>query len=128
MIAGGRTADEIVSWLLKKSGLVAKDLTSVDEAKGFIDASNVAIIGFFKVIFVSVNIYTQDNTLGLPITCDVRSECWNLFSNCGLCSRKSSERTANGRLMILKLIQLCGMCYTISSFMNRYHVTQNLRY
>jgi protein disulfide-isomerase A1 len=50
MIAGGRTADEIVNWLLKKSGLVAKDLTSVDDAKGFIDASSVAIIGFFKVI------------------------------------------------------------------------------
>jgi protein disulfide-isomerase A1 len=50
MIAGGRTADEIVSWLLKKTGPVATDLTSVDDAKGFIDASNVAVIGFFKVI------------------------------------------------------------------------------
>jgi protein disulfide-isomerase A1 len=50
IIAGGRTADEIVSWLLKKTGPVAKDLTSVDDARGFIDASNVAVIGFFKVI------------------------------------------------------------------------------
>jgi protein disulfide-isomerase A1 len=50
IIAGGRTADEIVSWLLKKTGPVAKDLTSVEDAKGFIDASSVAVIGFFKVI------------------------------------------------------------------------------
>lgn len=50
VIAGGRTADEIVSWLLKKTGPVAKDLTSVDDAKGFIDARNVAVIGFLKVI------------------------------------------------------------------------------
>jgi protein disulfide-isomerase A1 len=38
-----------VSWLLKKTGPVAKDLTSVDDAKGFIDARNVAVIGFLKV-------------------------------------------------------------------------------
>jgi protein disulfide-isomerase A1 len=50
VFAGGRTADEIVNWLLKKTGPVAKDLTSVDDAKGFVDASNVAVIGFFKVI------------------------------------------------------------------------------
>lgn len=50
MIAGGRTADEIVSWLLKKTGPVAAVLTSVDDAKGFIDASTVAVVGFFKVI------------------------------------------------------------------------------
>ena len=50
VIAGGRTADEIVSWLLKKTGPVAKDLTSVDDAKAFVDANHVAVIGFFKVI------------------------------------------------------------------------------
>jgi protein disulfide-isomerase A1 len=50
IIAGGRTADEIVSWLLKKTGPVAKDIKYVDDAKGFIDASSVAVIGFFKVI------------------------------------------------------------------------------
>jgi len=46
--SGGRTADEIVNWLIKKTGPVAKELTSVDDAKGFIDASNVVVIGFFK--------------------------------------------------------------------------------
>jgi protein disulfide-isomerase A1 len=40
---------------LKKTGPVAKDLTSVDEAKAFIDASNVAVIGFFKVILSCSN-------------------------------------------------------------------------
>jgi protein disulfide-isomerase A1 len=50
VIAGGRTANEIVNWLLKKTGPVAKNLTSVDDAKAFIDASNVVVVGFFKVI------------------------------------------------------------------------------
>lgn len=46
---GGRQADDIVNWLLKKTGPPAKDLSSVDDAKAFIDGNNVAIIGFFKV-------------------------------------------------------------------------------
>lgn len=46
---GGRNANEIVNWLLKKTGPPAKDLPTVDEAKAFIDAHKVAIIGFFKV-------------------------------------------------------------------------------
>lgn len=46
--SGGRTAPDIVSWLKKKTGPPAKELTSVDEAKEFIEASNVAVVGFFK--------------------------------------------------------------------------------
>lgn len=46
---GGRQADEIVNWLNKKTGPPVKDLPTVDEAKAFIEAHNVAIVGFFKV-------------------------------------------------------------------------------
>lgn len=46
---GARKADDIVNWLLKKSGPPAKDLSTVDEAKTFIEAHNVVIVGFFKV-------------------------------------------------------------------------------
>ncbi|XP_008554924.1 protein disulfide-isomerase [Microplitis demolitor] len=46
--SGGRQADDIVSWLSKKTGPPAKDLPSVDEAKALIDASDVVVIGFFK--------------------------------------------------------------------------------
>ncbi|XP_074034328.1 protein disulfide isomerase [Leptinotarsa decemlineata] len=46
--SGGRQADDIVSWLLKKTGPPAKELSSVDEAKEFIEANKVAVIGFFK--------------------------------------------------------------------------------
>uniref|UniRef100_A0A348G609 Protein disulfide-isomerase n=1 Tax=Odontomachus monticola TaxID=613454 RepID=A0A348G609_ODOMO len=45
---GGRQADDIVHWLNKKTGPPAKDLPTVDEAKAFIEAHNVAIVGFFK--------------------------------------------------------------------------------
>lgn len=46
---GGRQADDIVNWLNKKTGPPAKDLSTIDEAKVFIDTHNVAIVGFFKV-------------------------------------------------------------------------------
>jgi len=45
---GGRQADDIVNWLLKKTGPPAKALASVDEAKAFIAEKPVCIIGFFK--------------------------------------------------------------------------------
>ncbi|KAK7873010.1 hypothetical protein R5R35_000310 [Gryllus longicercus] len=45
---GGRSADEIVNWLLKKTGPPAKELSSVEDAKKFIEDANVAVIGFFK--------------------------------------------------------------------------------
>lgn len=46
--SGGRQADDIVAWLLKKTGPPAKEISSVDSAEEFIGASNVAVIGFFK--------------------------------------------------------------------------------
>jgi len=45
---GGRQADDIVSWLLKKTGPPAKALASVEEAKAFIAEKPVTIVGFFK--------------------------------------------------------------------------------
>jgi protein disulfide-isomerase A1 len=46
---GGRQADDIVNWLLKKTGPVAQNLQTLDEAKAFIEAHNFAVIAFFKV-------------------------------------------------------------------------------
>jgi len=45
---GGRTSEEIVNWLLKKTGPPAQAITSVDDAKKLIDSKSVVIIGFFK--------------------------------------------------------------------------------
>ncbi|KAK2179796.1 hypothetical protein NP493_471g01061 [Ridgeia piscesae] len=45
---GGRTADEIVNWLKKKTGPPAITLETVDAAKAMIEKTDVAVVGFFK--------------------------------------------------------------------------------
>ncbi|KAK2714493.1 protein disulfide-isomerase-like [Artemia franciscana] len=45
---GGRTSEEIVNWLLKKTGPPAVDLKNRDQSKAFIEDNEVAVIGFFK--------------------------------------------------------------------------------
>lgn len=45
---GGRTKDEIVQWVLKKSGPAAKALQSEEELQSFIEGKNVAIVGYFE--------------------------------------------------------------------------------
>jgi protein disulfide-isomerase A1 len=57
-ILGGRTADEIVNWLLKKTGPAAKAIATVDEAKEFASASDVAVLGLFKVKLDFINYHT----------------------------------------------------------------------
>ena len=46
---GGRQVDDIVNWVVKKTGPAAKNLTTVEEAKAIVDTHNVAVVGFFKV-------------------------------------------------------------------------------
>lgn len=46
--SGGRTGDEIVSWLLKKTGPAAKTLETSEDVKKFSEDSDVAVVGFFK--------------------------------------------------------------------------------
>lgn len=47
--SGGRTADEIVNWLVKKTGPAAATLTSAEELKTLVDGNEVTVIGFFSV-------------------------------------------------------------------------------
>uniref|UniRef100_A0A0A9YM47 Protein disulfide-isomerase n=3 Tax=Lygus hesperus TaxID=30085 RepID=A0A0A9YM47_LYGHE len=44
---GGRTADGIVNWVVKKTGPPAKALASLTELEAFIKENNVAIVGYF---------------------------------------------------------------------------------
>ena len=45
---GGRTSDTIIAWVEKKTGPPAKTLENVEDAKAFIEANDIAIVGFFK--------------------------------------------------------------------------------
>ncbi|RLV92098.1 hypothetical protein DV515_00013915 [Chloebia gouldiae] len=44
----GREADDIVSWLRKRTGPAAATLTDVADAEALVDSSEVVVIGFFK--------------------------------------------------------------------------------
>ena len=46
--SGGRTASEIVGWVVKNSGPPAVELTEVDAAKKFIAKDEVVVVGFFE--------------------------------------------------------------------------------
>lgn len=45
---GGRQAEEIVNWLVKKSGPPAVELKTADEIDAFVKDNNVVVIGFIK--------------------------------------------------------------------------------
>lgn len=70
--SGGRQADDIVNWVLKKTGPSAKDLKTVDEAKALIEEHNVVVIGFFKdqecdeaKVFLKVADGVHDSVFGI---------------------------------------------------------------
>ena len=48
LLTGGRTADEIITWLEKKTGPPAKELTTADEIKEFSTKKDVIVVGFYK--------------------------------------------------------------------------------
>lgn len=48
-VAAGRQADDIVSWLKKRTGPAVATLAGVTEAESLLADNEVAVIGFFKV-------------------------------------------------------------------------------
>jgi len=45
---GGRTAQPIIDWMKKKAAPPAKTLSTVEDAKKFVDEGDVSIVGFFE--------------------------------------------------------------------------------
>lgn len=79
--SGGRQADDIVAWVLKKSGPAVKEVSTVDEAKALIDSQNVAIMGFFKdqesekaKMYLEVGNSVDDHVFGITSNDEVFSE------------------------------------------------------
>lgn len=48
MLTGGRQAPDIVTWLEKKTGPPAKELTTTDEIKELTAKKDVVVVGFYK--------------------------------------------------------------------------------
>ncbi|XP_035226510.1 protein disulfide-isomerase-like isoform X1 [Stegodyphus dumicola] len=79
--SGGRTADDIIRWLKKKTGPPATDLTTVEATKSFIDGGEVVVVGFFKdqnsdqaKIYKNVAAEMDDFVFGITSTDEVYSE------------------------------------------------------
>ncbi|XP_029039792.1 protein disulfide isomerase [Osmia lignaria lignaria] len=79
--SGGRKADDIINWVTKKAGPAAKDLPTVEDVKSFIEANNVAIVGFFKdtesegaKVFLEVANAVHDHAFGISSNEEVFKE------------------------------------------------------
>lgn len=46
--SGGRSSDEIVAWVTKKTGPAAAEVKSVEDAEALIKDNRVVVVGFFK--------------------------------------------------------------------------------
>ena len=53
---GGRTQDEIISWLKKKTGPAADEIKTVEELNKLKDGNDVVVIGAFKVRHPSIRV------------------------------------------------------------------------
>lgn len=78
---GGRTADTIVSWLVKKTGPSAVVLSTVDAVKEALKDLDVAVVGFFKSedseeakAFLEAAVNTDDHKFFMTTSDDVKSE------------------------------------------------------
>ncbi|NWV69035.1 PDIA1 isomerase, partial [Malurus elegans] len=74
----GREADDIVSWLRKRTGPAAATLTDVAAAEALVDSSEVVVIGFFKDVtseaakeFLSAAEAVDDIPFGISSSTDV---------------------------------------------------------
>lgn len=67
---GGRKADDIVSWLNKKTGPPAKTLNSAEDLQTFIDSAEVVVVGFFadpSVAAAAVFLKAAGEIDGIPL-------------------------------------------------------------
>ncbi|XP_011268046.1 protein disulfide-isomerase [Camponotus floridanus] len=108
---GARKADDIVNWLLKKTGPPAKDLPTVDEAKAFIETHNVVVVGFFKdvtsdaaKVFLDVAI-VGDHVFGITSADEVFKEYEIEDEKIVLFKKFDEEKTVYDKEITIKDVQ-----------------------
>lgn len=72
----GREADDIVSWLKKRTGPAATTLTDVAAAETLVDSNEVAVIGFFKVELVLPSAWLLCMFSAFPASAPWGSDSW----------------------------------------------------
>jgi protein disulfide-isomerase A1 len=53
-VSAGRTADDFVNWLKKKTGPPATTLENKEATADLIEKNQVVVVGFFKVIVITL--------------------------------------------------------------------------
>lgn len=78
---GGRSSEDILKWINKKTGPPAKTLSSADEAKNFKDSAKVTIVGYWSDVesapakaYLEAAAQTDEHPFGITSDSSVASE------------------------------------------------------
>ncbi len=130
---GGRSQDEIINWLKKKTGPPADELKTVNELDKFKESDEVVVIGAFKVIyfdlflvFVSFN-FVQDTdgdaaAAFLQVAKSIEGVPFGITSNKDVLKELNVEKDT---IVLLKTVQKIYFSSFVSYFMYQFDEGRN---
>ena len=95
---GGRTADEIVNWLKKKTGPVATTLTTVEATKEAIEKNDVYVVGFFA------NVESDEGKAFLAAASEIDDIPFAISSESAIATEYKVEGNA---VVLFKKVHIC---------------------